>query len=150
MLKHYSIFLFIHWYFQPSRLKLFKWKADWVSADCRDMPHSSVTNSSPLVWHRNFKYPGNWEIGPVFFFLVQFYMILSSLGKKIFATFFFLTKRLKLTYLGQAAFRTERTAALRADPLNDRLGEKEVNKERCPSISSFWYSAESVWTSAFL
>lgn len=62
-------------------------------------------------------------------------MILSSLAKQIFATF--LTKGLKLTYLGQAAFRTERTAALRADPLNDRLGEKKVNKERCPSISSF-------------
>lgn len=42
----------------------------------------------------------------------------------------FVTQRLKLTYLGQAAFRPERTAALRADPLNDRLGEKKSEQRK--------------------
>lgn len=55
--------------------------------------------------------------------VLQVIILCSSHKIHFYHLFFFFDERLKLTYLGRAEFRTERTAALRADPLNQQCSD---------------------------
>lgn len=95
------------------------------------MPHTSVTNSSPpLLCQWNFKYLGKGAQKIAFLCRFTSYNIVQQSQNRFLPLIFLFLLRLILTYLGQAKFRTKRTAALRADPLNDQWSDfKKIYKK---------------------